>query len=288
MNLLGEFYSACNDDSSSRPVSTDPAVPVPETIPDSRRTEAPFVATLIKNMNDPNLNSSSKCILCKKSFKAVYYTVKHLMNKHTGETTAALETIKQMLNTSITLCLSDNWFMRRYFYADSRPPIPWHEPTTLNNLAIDNSASIQRLTMQGVSLPHFATALGPSLASVSGVLPSNNNNANSLFPFGVLPPGLLSMFPSNINNTGNRNNNNRFNNRQSNGPNSRQNNNTGNSLLGSGPSTSTGNGRFQRNQSGGPMQSTGPIYRDKDAPKTSVVNIPKPNYGTAIVSYDDI
>lgn len=308
--LLGEYYAACIDDSPVR-LDTTTSSPNPETIPDVRRTETPFIVSLVKNMNDSSLNSSSKCILCKKSFKANYYTVKHLMNKHPNETNLALETVKQMIDTSLTLCLSDSWFMRRYFFSDSRRPIPWHEPSTLKNLETDNNASIQRLTMQGVSLPHFATALGSAVAEVSGLaLPKGNRSNNtSMVPFGMLPSPFLSMFSmnppnnrggnilNNSNNPNNHTNNNNTNNRYNRqGQRNSNNNNPMNAgLLGTGPNNNNPSmgGRFQRsnnNNNQPPLPPMGgPMYRDKDAPRsTTVVNLPKPNYGTAIVSYDDI
>lgn len=162
--LLALCFAACMDDSGN---------PDQDALPEPRRLEPGSVAELIRTIEraDPASDARTRCVLCRKIFKAQHFAVKHLQNKHSEVVVAAINEMRAIIDAAIGLCLADAWYMRRAYFSDTRRPMPWHEPSTLSRIDNDTSAAVERLLMQGAPLAHYAAALGPS-AAAAGLPPS--------------------------------------------------------------------------------------------------------------------
>jgi hypothetical protein len=286
--LLGSFYATYTAPAPVLPGTNvlDPAAPPPAPVEAARLTVS-TVTKVLRALAEadaaaaagaPSPDALTACCLCGKVFKAPLFAVKHLHNKHGEEAAAA----RAGVEAGLAFCLADALFTRRFYFADPRRPMPWHEPGVLAKLAADNAeakAALARRAMMargmgggagGGMVPFAGFGGGGLLGAAPGMLPgvmmTMGGGGGMMGMPGTPGAGLLGhpFTPGMGMMT------------------------MGGSGGGRGSTGGRGGGRGGRGGRAGPG-SAGPSYRDPDLKPSAVASLPaKVDYGASLISYEDI
>jgi len=317
--LLAEWYAASTAPDSAEAANAEDGMPP---IDPARLSPATVLATA-RAVGDSAIEARTRCALCpKKVFKAPYFAVKHLLNKHPEGAIDVLGNAVAMLHAAVNLRLAEAAYMRRAYFSDPRRPTAWHEPSELRSLLIDTASAAQRIINGGVNLALalaaladgkgragagiMSTALGLTggagagagahamLSQVLGV--AMVGGIGPLLPMGQMPGGMLgaalggsrggalpafAMGRGGYTGRGTGRGVARGG-RLNQGP---------SGLLGAGPTPAgfhaEGEGGEEGSNRGGRRGGMVSTYRDRDAVRPAGLK-DTPNYGAAVVSYDDI